>query len=457
MRKKFFVIIFVFLVASSTLVFTLSFLFFDSERMRFLDQRLETIASTLIASGLSLSFIENLDSTDDLVHDLLGEERIDQIINVYNLEGELLAQNFTGSEIPLDFNAHERRETVTVKDRSIRVLNFPSGRIMIQVGMFFNPSLIGRMDYFDFRNFLFLIFLLTLLAIVAYYSSGILFRPLRELTRELRSMSQQLERKLGQSLTGFVIGPQLNRLAQGHPTTKDEFEQLCWELTVFLKKLEDYTKSFHAQTALLTHELKTPLTLMRNYLSEIKKFLKNHDTKFFELSNESIEEVDHLTKVINDFLQWSVLTSNPNQPTEIHAVKLQPMIQKIVYDFNQIHNSRIQILKCEDITVFALPDHVRQLILNLLTNSLNYSQDQVELLVGDNQIQVNDRGPGIPESVLENLGSPFNRGPASHKKTSSTGLGLAWVHSLCEKYHWILDINSSSEGTKIIIQFPSSS
>jgi hypothetical protein len=94
-RRKFFVIVFAFLVSSIVVVSTLQVLFFESERLRLLDQRLETIASSLIASGLSLTMIQNLESTDDLINDLLGEERIDHIINVYSLTGQVLAQNFT--------------------------------------------------------------------------------------------------------------------------------------------------------------------------------------------------------------------------------------------------------------------------------------------------------------------------------------------------------------------------
>jgi hypothetical protein len=311
-RRKFFVIVFAFLVSSIVVVSTLQVLFFESERLRLLDQRLETIASSLIASGLSLTMIQNLESTDDLINDLLGEERIDHIINVYSLTGQVLAQNFTAMEIPLKFSTDEVHQTYDVDRRTVRVLNIKNGRLIVQVGVVLGP---GPLNYFlsgNARSLGFTLLIFTLLVVAAYFSSGILFRPLRNLTRELRSMSNQLDRKLGQSLTGFVIGPELARLSRSNPNTKDEFEILCMEIEEFLKKLGTYTRSFNAQTAILTHELKTPLTILRNYLEELQR--AKDLSRALDLGKNALSEIDRLTQLINDYLQWSVPPATPNNP-----------------------------------------------------------------------------------------------------------------------------------------------
>jgi hypothetical protein len=88
--------------------------FYESERLRQIDQRLEALASSLIASGLSLDFIENLESTENLINDLLGEERVDQLINIYSLDGRVLAQNFTALELPLVVHSRQRWQTEEV-------------------------------------------------------------------------------------------------------------------------------------------------------------------------------------------------------------------------------------------------------------------------------------------------------------------------------------------------------
>jgi len=284
----------------------------------------------------------------------------------------------------------------------------------------------------------------------AFFSSATLFRPLRNLTNELQVMSAQLERKLGQPLNGFVVGPELARLARRRDA-KDDFEKLCAEIESFLKKLEGYTRSFNAQTAILTHELKTPLTVLNNYLEELKRSEDLDSAK--ALGQKSLDEIDRLTRLINDFLQWSVLSANPAQPTEIYAVKLSEVASAVIGSLNAVHANRIDLQLQRECLIFALPDHVRQVLMNLLTNALNYSEKTVTCRVELGRLVVEDLGSGMPEEVRQHLGSPFNRGSTARGSGKGSGLGLAWVHSLCEKYSWTLDINSGKAGTKIVVAF----
>lgn len=451
LRRKFFLIVLSFLFASIAVVSTLQVLFFESERMRLVDQRLETIASSLLASGLSLSMIQNLESTDDLISDLLGEERVDHIINVFSSEGKVLAQNYTAMEFPLKFSPGEIHENVEVHGQAVRVLNIASGRLVVQVGALLGPGWLNRFMLLNPRFMFFSLFVIGLLVAAAYFSSGVLFTPLRNLTLELQSMSAQLDRKLGQPLSGFVIGAEIARLARTKGNSKDEFELLCAEIESFLKKLEGYTRSFNAQTAILTHELKTPLTILKNYLADLK--LTRDVARAQELGAAALQEIDRLTHLINDYLQWSVLSSNPGTPNEIYAVKMSDTLTQTVRDLNLVHNGRVRLELQGEALVFALPDHARQLASNLLSNALNYSTKAVICRLSQDRLDVEDEGPGIPASVQEHLGSPFNRGEGRNSGHKGSGLGLAWVHSLCEKYGWELKIQSGAGGTRVRVDF----
>jgi signal transduction histidine kinase len=438
------------LAATILIVSVLQQYYFSSERLRATDQRLETISSSLIASGLSLSLIENLESTDDLVNDLLGEEKVDVLINIYTLDGELQAQNYTASVVPLNFEANERFQTYEVSGRLVRVLNLTRGQLVIQVGLFLNPVESQWNKFFNRRFFVLVALVTMLLLMTSYLGSRILFSPLSQLTVELESMSRQLDRKLGQPLSGFVIGPVLNRLAKPEKLSPDEFEKLCAQLVEFLKKLEDYTRTFNAQTAILTHELKTPLTVLKNYVEEIGRAPTTSSAQDF--ARKASGEIGRLTAMINDYLQWSVLNSNPAVPAELYAVKLGETVSEIVRNLNAIHGSRIELKQSGDLTVVALPSHMRQLVMNLLSNALTYSPDKVVCEVTREGLSISDRGPGIPKPVLDHLGEPFNRGASS--AAAGSGLGLAWIKSLCAKYDWEMKIDSSSQGTKVAIEFP---
>ena len=453
MRRKFFLIVLAFLVSSIVVVSILQLVFFESERLNLVDQRLETITSSLMASGLSLHMIQNLESTEDLISDLLGEERADHIINVYSLDGEVLAQNFTAAELNLGFEPEVAHQTRQVKGLTVRVLNIKKGHLVIQVAAAIGPSLLNRWAVTNSRFVVFTLFVLVLLMIAAYFSSGALFSPLRRLTLELSAMSAQLEGKLGQNLTGFVVGPELASLSRGRKDTKDEFELLCAEIESFLEKLGEYTRAFNAQTAILTHELKTPLTVLRNELQEIER--AESLTAAVAAGRRARADVDDLTSLINNFLQWSVLTSYPGRPDEIYALKVGDVATQVVADLNSLHAGRVRLEVRGEVTAFALPDHVRQLLTNLLSNALHYSPADLPVVcrLEDSTLEIEDSGPGISAAVREHLGRPFNRGDAPASEHKSSGLGLAWVYTLCEKYGWVLEIPPRDHGTLVRVRF----
>ncbi len=419
--------------------------------MRLLDGQLEVVASSLIASGLSLDLIQNLESSEDLINDLLGEERVDKIINIYSVDGEALTRNLTAFEFSLPFDPDQQRVTYTIDGRTVRVLNLKEKNLVIQVGVIFNDTL-ESWSILNSRFGIFIFLIVIILLATAFFASRMLFQPLRKLTLELEMMSHQLDHKLGQPLTQFTIGQEFSKLSHSAKRNKDEFEQLCFGVDQFLKKLESYTKSFNGQIAILTHELKTPLTILKSYLSEAQRLL-NEESKEANLIHRSQSEIDHLATLINNYLQWSLLVSNPGN-SDLYAVKLIEISHRVVEGLNKTFGGRVRMEGTTNLVVFCLPSHLEQLLSNILLNALKYSpQDQIVVLhLTNDGFCVEDQGFGIEISVLEHLGSPFNRG--SHRTASerSSGLGLTWVHALCERYQWKLHIESHRpHGTEVTV------
>jgi signal transduction histidine kinase len=106
--------------------------------------------------------------------------------------------------------------------------------------------------------------------------------------------------------------------------------------------------------------------------------------------------------------------------------------------------------------VISNPQHLQQLISNLLTNALNYSPEDslVTIESFDNKLTISDQGKGIPQEILERIGQPFNFGPQYKQlKYKRTGLGLAWINTITKLYNWNLDIQSGPTGTVIVIKF----
>lgn len=130
------------------------------------------------------------------------------------------------------------------------------------------------------------------------------------------------------------------------------------------------------------------------------------------------------------------------------------VIKDVASRLDKIGHGRIQLELNSDLTVFANPTHLDQLISNLVTNALKFSpeSEKILLILGNDYLIVKDFGTGIPKEVRDRLGEPFNVG--SNKSKKGNGLGLAWVATISKLYEWTLAIRTDTSGTEIEIRFP---
>jgi two-component system sensor histidine kinase QseC len=118
-----------------------------------------------------------------------------------------------------------------------------------------------------------------------------------------------------------------------------------------------------------------------------------------------------------------------------------------------ISEGRLKIEGEASSVVIANHHDLEHLLQNLVTNALKYSPKDRDVLLNfkEDELTIQDFGPGIPKEVLEKIGSPFNTG--AHRSERATGLGLAWVHAIANKYDWQVQFVTTPEGTKIHIHF----
>lgn len=101
----------------------------------------------------------------------------------------------------------------------------------------------------------------------------------------------------------------------------------------------------------------------------------------------------------------------------------------------------------------SLSFHLQVRLLEYLIHRGKYSSGHIEITFEGSTLSVKDSGPGIEDSVLNKIGSPFNRGPRLNGDQSQSGLGLAWISAICQRYNWKLDIKSSKSGSSILVIF----
>jgi two-component system phosphate regulon sensor histidine kinase PhoR len=231
-----------------------------------------------------------------------------------------------------------------------------------------------------------------------------------------------------------------------------------------LQKLEKVRRDFVAN---VSHELKTPITSIKGFVETLLDGALEdpQDTKrFLEIINK---QADRLNSIVEDLLTLSRLEQDEKDNTELifQNENLSEMLQSAV-DACKVDaedkNIEVEISCPENIMVFVNGPLLEQAIVNLVINSIKYSDDEGKVLVGalhenrDIIITVRDFGVGIAEEHLPRLFERFYRSDkARSRKLGGTGLGLAIVKHIVQLHKGTVTVESTpGKGAIFLIRLP---
>ncbi|MFN4227171.1 MAG: sensor histidine kinase [Candidatus Ratteibacteria bacterium] len=209
----------------------------------------------------------------------------------------------------------------------------------------------------------------------------------------------------------------------------------------------------------ISHELKTPLTVIKGYLETIYDEVDDKIKKYVEITKNHTER---LVRIINDLLKLSELEE---EKIEFEKVDIKELIEKIVDMFEKkIKQKGLTLtLEIDKINRYIYGDYykIEDLIINLLDNAVRYT-DKGEIKIKTEKkdtnliIRIKDTGIGIPEKSLPRVFERFYVVDKSRsRETGGTGLGLAIVKHIVLLHKGTIDIKSSlGQGTEVIVSLP---
>ena len=177
-----------------------------------------------------------------------------------------------------------------------------------------------------------------------------------------------------------------------------------------------------------------------------------------------MSEITRLSNLVDD-LKDSFSAEEYNINLNKIKFNISQEMENIITTFTPIYNQKNHSIKYsieKDIEVLMDKDKFKQIINNLLSNSLRYLEDNGEVFVELKKVEdnliitVEDNGIGIKKEDLPFIFHRFYRVDNSRDKaTGGTGLGLSIVKSMVEAHGGKIDIESEyKKGTKAILQFP---
>ncbi len=452
LRSRIFITIFgVVLVVTIASIYIHS-LFLRQERLRFIDQQVRETATALVDSELGDLRKINFDQAERIISQELGETRVGKFFVIRNERGDVLYQSSATLKLLIP-NIPKSPQWVDIytKGKFLRVLNLKLPSIndrTLQVGLVVDQNILSP-DYISKRSLLLLACVLVLGFLASLILTSLVLKPMGRLERFIWEIADQSKSQ------PQIPNVPANLLENANKKSRDEFERTVAGLNLLIDKVNRNYRLSRLWAYQMAHELKTPLAILT---LEIEKVHRRNEASSLGLESNidsATSETSRIAETISSFLNWAEL-ENSNQQRHLFINKLATVTKSLANRLEVAYGKRLILNLQADPTVVANPHHLEQLITNLVTNALHYSEAStpVTIQIVDRTLTVTDEGKGIAKDVLERLGEPFNRGDLGSQPRKGNGLGLAWVKSICRLYDWSLGIESHATGTKIQVTFP---
>ena len=290
--------------------------------------------------------------------------------------------------------------------------------------------------------------LITTILLVNLGILGLLLISLNQLNRFLSRRLWQPFYQTIQQIQTFSI-QQDAKLELSH-TPIDEFDQLNRSLERMTEKLQRDYRSLRRFTENASHELQTPLAIMRN---QVDLLLQNSDrppTDFASIRHLS-EAVSRLSRLNKALLLLTKIENEQYRVTE--PIRLLPLLEKKLATLQPLLAERGITLQSDvkDITLEIHPVLADVLLNNLLENAIkhNVSNGQIEIRLSAGKLLIANTGAPLETPPLE-LFERFAKGSANHQ---SLGLGLAIVREICTLCGWTISYDIQQDRHQIRVGF----
>jgi len=458
LRNRFFRSMFIFGSILSVIFFV--YFYFNVRRI-FLNQLIETgkLHTIFIVNTFGPKLDEGLRGVGELkkIRSLLyhaREKHFERIV-VYNMNGKIVVDT-DGGMPPEEFSSEEIRgvKYLTRFHKNTLLILQPyisSNGEHRYTFLFFIPlEYVGVWNRRFFLSLLLWFIGLILFVIIASeWNASMVTSPVSELSRQIEEFKKG-ERDEIKVSTGTEIDD-FARFLSGVLT----------ELNFSLKELERLNRAKSDFIAVVSHELKTPLTAAKGYIEFILSGKAGKITKKIKSNLEVVERnLSRLEDRILNILKFS--RGEVVGELRFEPVSLNILVEEVLIDNRRrIEKKGLKLRKVLEKglpSVYVNREKIREVIENILDNAIKFTDNgyiEVRTYQVNREIvlSVTDSGRGIPEERLEAV---FDRFTRFDKTRSGMGLGLAIVKEVMEAHGGVVQVKSRlGEGTTVALKFKS--
>lgn len=241
---------------------------------------------------------------------------------------------------------------------------------------------------------------------------------------------------------------QANKLADGNYDIKfksnsfSEINDLASTLDDATEKLSQVNDLRKDLVANVSHDIKTPLTIIKTYAEMIQDISGDDPEKRNEHLDVIIKETEYLNKLVTDMSELSKLQSG-NIEIKRANFDLKECCEKVILLLKQlIDDKKIELItNLDDCVVYADEIKMSQVIYNFISNAIKHSEDESKITINikDDEekvrLEVIDNGEGISEESLPYIWDRYYKVDKNfNRNVNSTGLGLAIAKAILEAH-----------------------
>jgi signal transduction histidine kinase len=267
------------------------------------------------------------------------------------------------------------------------------------------------------------------------------------------------------ALTNAVEKIHENNLGEKIPRTNngDELDRLTEVFNAMTTRLNDSFNRIREFTLHASHELKTPLTVLRG---ETETVLRDEalPPAERERAESQLDELRRLTRIV-DGLTLLAKADAGQVALTLEPIRFDELVRDNFADAQILaepHGIKVELENCEEISVHGDRHRLRQLLLNLADNAVKYNQPQgkvtMSLRRAENfaEFKIVNTGKGIPPEMLPRVFDRFFRGdPAHSAAVDGCGLGLSIAQWIVSAHGGKIQIVSvPSQSATVIVHLP---
>jgi heavy metal sensor kinase len=243
---------------------------------------------------------------------------------------------------------------------------------------------------------------------------------------------------------------------------KDELGRLAETFNAMIARLKDSFQRINQFSIDVSHELKTPLTILKGE-TEVALRKDRDNEEYVDLLQSNLEEIDRMARIIDDLLLLSKADIQ-DMKLNIENISLRDLVADVCVSMEIFANNKeisLIVNELADVRLAGDELKLRRMLLNIMENGIKYTPKGGVVNVSSYTtngyvcIDVKDSGIGISGDDIKYIFDRFYRADRSRKRESGSGLGLSISKWIAEAHKGVIEVASQpSKGSQFLIKLP---